>query len=119
MTWQMSPNGSHLQYFRYDPYTYGYIFCIQSSKQESIKKKESFLHQELFAKLTRIASLTSEMFMGRERFATILLMRLTETIILWLSDDQNFWEEIEGPRPLGPLGLQQVSFFLNSFFNLF
>lgn len=49
------------------------------------------------------------MFVGRERFATILLMRLTETIILWLSDDQNFWEEIEeGPRPLGPLGLQQV-----------
>lgn len=39
MTWQMSPNGSHLQYFRYDPYTYRYIFCIQSSKQESIKKK--------------------------------------------------------------------------------
>lgn len=49
------------------------------------------------------------MFVGRERFATILLMRLTETIILWLSDDQSFWEEIEeGPRPLGPFGLQQV-----------
>ncbi|KAG8366248.1 hypothetical protein BUALT_Bualt17G0056700 [Buddleja alternifolia] len=45
---------------------------------------------------------------GRERFATILLMRLTETVILWLSDDQSFWDEIEaGPKPLGPLGLQQ------------
>ncbi|THG22808.1 hypothetical protein TEA_025653 [Camellia sinensis var. sinensis] len=64
--------------------------------------------QELFAKLTRIASIASDMFVGRERFATILLMRLTETVILWLSDDQTFWEEIEeGPRPLGPLGLQQ------------
>ncbi|XP_073054343.1 exocyst complex component EXO84A [Primulina eburnea] len=66
------------------------------------------VYQELFAKLTRIATITSDMFVGRERFATVLLMRLTETVILWLSDDQNFWEEIEyGERPLGPLGLQQ------------
>lgn len=48
------------------------------------------------------------MFVGRERFATILLMRLTETVILWLSDDQTFWEEVEGTKPLGPFGLQQV-----------
>lgn len=49
------------------------------------------------------------MFVGKERFTTMLLIRLTETVILWLSDDQTFWEEIEaGPRPLGPLGLQQV-----------
>ncbi|KAL3841014.1 hypothetical protein ACJIZ3_025605 [Penstemon smallii] len=66
------------------------------------------IYQELFVKLTRLASITSDMFVGRERFATILLMRLTETVILWLSDDQSFWEEIEaGARPLGPLGLQQ------------
>lgn len=65
--------------------------------------------QELFAKLTRMANIATDMFVGRERFATILLMRLTETVILWLSDDQNFWADIEeGPRPLGPLGLQQV-----------
>ncbi|KAL2546903.1 Exocyst complex component EXO84A [Forsythia ovata] len=66
------------------------------------------IYQELFAKLTRIASIASDIFVGRERFATILLMRLTETVILWLSDDQSFWEDIEeGQRPLGPLGLQQ------------
>lgn len=66
--------------------------------------------QELFAKLTRIASISTDMFVGRERFVTVLLMRLTETVILWLSDDQNFWGEIEqGPQPLGPLGLQQVN----------
>ncbi|CAN1157156.1 Exocyst complex component EXO84A [Linum perenne] len=35
-------------------------------------------------------------------------MRLMETIILCFSDDQAFWEEIEqGPKPLGPFGLQQ------------
>lgn len=66
------------------------------------------IYQELFAKLNVIASIASDVFVGRERFATILLMRLTETVILWLSDDQSFWEEIEeGHNPLGPLGLQQ------------
>ncbi|CAH9087483.1 unnamed protein product [Cuscuta epithymum] len=66
------------------------------------------IYQELFEKLTRIANIASELFIGRERFATMLLVRLTDTVILWLSEDQNFWEEIEqGPRPLGPLGLQQ------------
>lgn len=65
--------------------------------------------QELFAKLTRMASMAADMFVGRERFATLLLMRLTETVILWLSEDQSFWDDIEeGPRPLGPVGLQQV-----------
>lgn len=66
------------------------------------------IFQELFIKLTQIATLASDMFAGRERFATMLLMRLTETVVLWLSDDQNFWEEIEqGAKPLGPFGLQQ------------
>lgn len=56
-----------------------------------------------------MANIAADMFVGRERFATLLLMRLTETVILWLSGDQSFWDDIEeGPRPLGPLGLQQV-----------
>ena len=56
-----------------------------------------------------MASIAADMFVGRERFATLLLMRLTETVILWLSEDQTFWDDIEeGPRPLGDLGLQQV-----------
>ncbi|XP_024030870.1 exocyst complex component EXO84B isoform X2 [Morus notabilis] len=68
----------------------------------------SLIFQELFIKLTRMATLAADMFVGRERFATLLLMRLTETVILWLSDDQSFWDDIEdGPRSLGPLGLQQ------------
>nr|GMD04552.1 exocyst complex component exo84a [Ipomoea batatas] len=68
----------------------------------------SLIYQELFEKLSRIAFIASDMFVGRERFATMLLVRLTDTVILWLSEDQAFWEEIEeGPRPLGPFGLQQ------------
>ncbi|CAL4919609.1 unnamed protein product [Urochloa decumbens] len=66
------------------------------------------IFQELYGKLNKMASVAADMFAGRERFATLLMMRLTETVMLWLSDDQSFWEEIEeGPRALGPLGLQQ------------
>nr|CAB3492817.1 unnamed protein product [Digitaria exilis] len=68
----------------------------------------SLIFQELYGKLNKMASIAAEMFVGRERFATLLMMRLTETVMLWLSEDQSFWEEIEeGPRALGPLGLQQ------------
>lgn len=68
----------------------------------------SLIFQELFTKLNRMASIAADMFVGRERYATLLLMRLTETVIIWLSEDQSFWDDIEeGPRPLGPLGLQQ------------
>ncbi|GAB4849966.1 Exocyst complex component exo84b [Ancistrocladus abbreviatus] len=68
----------------------------------------SLIFQELFLKLNRIASIAAEMFVGRERFATLLLMKLTETVILWLSQDQSFWDDIEeGPKPLGSPGLQQ------------
>ncbi|KAF5176301.1 Exocyst complex component exo84b like [Thalictrum thalictroides] len=55
-----------------------------------------------------MASMAADMFVGRERFVTLLMMRLTETVILFLSDDQSFWDDIEeGPKPLGPFGLQQ------------
>lgn len=68
----------------------------------------SLIFQELFAKLDRLLHIATEMLPGRERVITMLLMRLTETVIIWLSDDQTFWEDIEdGPKPLGPVGLQQ------------
>ncbi|KEH44235.1 exocyst complex component 84B [Medicago truncatula] len=67
------------------------------------------IFQELFVKLTGVAGIASDVFVGRERFATILLMRLAEAVILWLSDDQDFWANVEtGQTPLGPLGLQQL-----------
>ncbi|XP_024008653.1 exocyst complex component EXO84A isoform X2 [Eutrema salsugineum] len=84
------------------------IYILMDETTEEPEWFPSPIFQELFAKLTRIATIASDMFVGRERFATILLMRLTETVILWISDDQSFWEEMEtGAKPLGPLGLQQ------------
>ncbi|XP_011033028.1 PREDICTED: exocyst complex component EXO84B-like [Populus euphratica] len=83
-----------------------YINMVGSA--DEVDRFPSPIFQELFVKLNRMASIAAEMFVGRERFATLLLMRLTETVILWLSEDQSFWDDIEeGPRPLGPLGIQQ------------
>lgn len=76
--------------------------------------------QELFLKLTRMASIATDMLVGRERFATLLLMRLSDTVILWLSEDQAFWEEIEaGQVALGAFGLRQVDLFLRKVLFLF
>ncbi|KAK9119530.1 hypothetical protein Scep_017623 [Stephania cephalantha] len=65
------------------------------------------IFQELFMKLNRIACIAIDMFVRRERFASLLLMRLVETFIMWLSNDQTFWADIEDSRGLGPLGLRQ------------
>jgi hypothetical protein len=51
-----------------------------------------------------------KVLIGRDRVAHLLLMRLAETFVIWLSNDQEFWDTIEqGPRSLGAIGLQQVS----------
>ncbi|CAN0880487.1 Exocyst complex component EXO84B [Linum grandiflorum] len=93
------------------------MYINMDSGVEDVEWLPSLIFQELYVKLSRMASITAEMFVGRERFATLLLMRLTETVILWLSEDQSFWDDIEeGPRPLGPLGLQQ--FYLDMKFVL-
>ncbi|MCD7454688.1 Glutamate receptor ionotropic, delta-2 [Datura stramonium] len=56
---------------------------------------------ELYVKLNRMSAIAADMFVGRERFAILLLMRLTETVILWLSQDQSFWDDIEEGPAIG------------------
>ncbi|XP_024401017.1 exocyst complex component EXO84B [Physcomitrium patens] len=66
------------------------------------------IFQTLFYKLTSIQQAGSELLAGRERVVVVLLMRLTETLVIWLSEDQDFWDAIEdGENNLGPIGLQQ------------
>ncbi|MBA0840087.1 hypothetical protein Goarm_002690 [Gossypium armourianum] len=85
------------------------MYINMDSTTDEVEWFPSLIFQELYAKLNRMASLAADMFVGRERFATSLLMRLTESVIICLSEDQSFWDDIEeGPRPLGPLGLQQA-----------
>ncbi|XP_027344604.1 exocyst complex component EXO84B [Abrus precatorius] len=84
------------------------MYINMDGNADEVEWFPSLIFQELFIKLNRMANMAADMFVGRERFATLLLMRLTETVMLWLSGDQSFWDDIEeGPRPLGPLGLQQ------------
>uniref|UniRef100_A0A7N0TZ75 Exocyst component Exo84 C-terminal domain-containing protein n=1 Tax=Kalanchoe fedtschenkoi TaxID=63787 RepID=A0A7N0TZ75_KALFE len=93
------------------------MYINMNGNMEEIEWFPSPIFQELFLKLYRLANLAADMFIGRERYATLLLMRLTETVILWLSEDQSFWDDIyEGPRPLGAVGLQQ--FYLDMKFVL-
>lgn len=91
------------------------VFSLQNFQKKNsclLRHLTCSLLQELYAKLNKMASVAADMFVGRERFATLLMMRLTEAVMLWLSDDQSFWEEVEeGPRALGPVGLQQVISF--------
>ncbi|KAJ1429235.1 Exocyst component Exo84, C-terminal [Sesbania bispinosa] len=86
------------------------MYISMDGNADEVEWLPSLIFQELFIKLNRMANIAADMFVGRERFATLLLMRLTETVMLWLSEDQSFWDDIEeGPRPLGPLGLQQYN----------
>lgn len=66
------------------------------------------MFQSLFMKLTSMQQTAMEVLVGRDRVAQLFLMRLTEAFVIWLSDDQEFWEAIEqGSRSLGAIGLQQ------------
>ncbi|GAA0146579.1 hypothetical protein LIER_06499 [Lithospermum erythrorhizon] len=91
-----------------DSHLHAEMYLNMDGNADEIEWFPSAIFQELYAKLNRMATLAADMFVGRERFAILLFMRLTETVILWLSGDQTFWDDIEeGPRPIGSVGLQQ------------
>lgn len=65
--------------------------------------------QALFGKLQQLATVAGDVLLGREKLQKGLLARLTETLVIWLSAEQEFWGVLEdGSTPLRPLGLQQV-----------
>ncbi|XP_062161111.1 exocyst complex component EXO84C isoform X2 [Alnus glutinosa] len=65
--------------------------------------------QALFAKLQQLATVAGDVLLGKEKLQKILLARLTETVVMWLSDEQEFWGVFEhDSAPLQPLGLQQL-----------
>ncbi|KAJ7969284.1 exocyst complex component EXO84C [Quillaja saponaria] len=65
--------------------------------------------QALFAKLQQLATVAGDVLLGKEKIQKILLARLTETVVMWLSDEQEFWGVFEhSSAPLQPLGLQQL-----------
>ncbi|XP_044509576.1 exocyst complex component EXO84C-like isoform X2 [Mangifera indica] len=65
--------------------------------------------QALFAKLQQLAIVAGDVLLGKEKLQKILLARLTETFVMWLSDEQEFWGVFENESsPVQPLGLQQL-----------
>ncbi|KAL5577602.1 hypothetical protein UlMin_020230 [Ulmus minor] len=65
--------------------------------------------QALFAKLQQLATVAGDVLLGRDKIQKILLARLTETVVMWLSDEQEFWGVFEDDSgPLLPIGLQQL-----------
>ncbi|KAJ8758611.1 hypothetical protein K2173_000332 [Erythroxylum novogranatense] len=65
--------------------------------------------QALFAKLQQLAIVAGDVLLGKEKIQKNLLARLTETVVMWLSDEQEFWDVFEDESVLlKPLGLQQL-----------
>lgn len=63
--------------------------------------------------------MAGDVLLGKEKLQKILLARLTETVVMWLSDEQEFWGVFEDQSaPLQALGLQQVILLFNDW-NLF
>lgn len=78
--------------------------------------------QALFGKLQQLATVAGDVLVGREKIQKTLLARLTLTVVMWLSDEQEFWGVLEDQyAPLQAPGLQQVVFYpdclLVHFFN--
>ncbi|CAI0392681.1 unnamed protein product [Linum tenue] len=65
--------------------------------------------QALFAKLQQFATVAGDVLLGKEKLQKLLLARLTETVVMWLSDEQEFWGVFEDSAiPIKALGLQQL-----------
>ncbi|XP_058198251.1 exocyst complex component EXO84C isoform X2 [Rhododendron vialii] len=65
--------------------------------------------QALFGKLQQLATVAGDVLVGREKIQKTLLARLTLTVVMWLSDEQEFWGVLEDQSaPLQASGLQQL-----------
>ncbi|XP_047963204.1 exocyst complex component EXO84C [Salvia hispanica] len=65
--------------------------------------------QALFGKLQQLAAVAGDVLLGKEKIQKVLLARLTETVVMWLSNEEEFWGVLENESaPLRPVGLQQL-----------
>ncbi|XP_044495900.1 exocyst complex component EXO84C-like [Mangifera indica] len=86
-----------------------YISGNEEYLQSESEPLPSLPFQALFAKLQQLATVAGDVLLGKEKLQKILLARLTETVVIWLSDEQEFWGVFENESsPVQPLGLQQL-----------
>lgn len=65
--------------------------------------------QALFGRLQQLASVAGDVLLGKEKIQKILLSRLTETVVMWISNEQEFWDVFEDKSvKLERFGLQQA-----------
>ncbi|GAB2295379.1 hypothetical protein Dimus_029550 [Dionaea muscipula] len=65
--------------------------------------------QDLFKRLQQLAIVAGDVLLGRDKVQQKLLARLTQTVVAWLSHDQDFWGMFEDESvPLKPFGLKQL-----------
>lgn len=65
--------------------------------------------QALFGRLQQLASVAGDVLLGKDKIQKVLLSRLTETVVMWLSNEQEFWDVFEDwSVQLQPSGLQQL-----------
>lgn len=48
--------------------------------------------QALFAKLQQLATVASDVLLGKEKLQKVLLARLMETAVIWLSEEKELWD---------------------------
>lgn len=76
--------------------------------------------QALFAKLQQFATVAGDVLLGKEKIQKNLLARLTETVVMWLSDEQEFWGVFEDESSaIQATGLQQVFLIVFDSFSSF
>ncbi|XP_074583758.1 exocyst complex component EXO84C [Curcuma longa] len=62
----------------------------------------------IFGRLQQLASVARDVLLGKEKIQKVLLSRLIETVVMWLSEEHEFWNVFEDDSvQLQPLGLQQ------------
>ncbi|KAK4803040.1 hypothetical protein SAY86_001243 [Trapa natans] len=65
--------------------------------------------QALFARLQQFATVAGDILVGKEKIQKNLLARLTETVVMWLSDEQEFWGVFEDESSaIQAIGLRQL-----------
>ncbi|CAA6669889.1 unnamed protein product [Spirodela intermedia] len=70
--------------------------------------------QEFFTRLQQLASVAKDALHGKEKVRRVFIARLAETVVMWLSDEQEFWEVFDDDSVrLQPSGLQQLVFDLH------
>ena len=67
--------------------------------------------QQLFFKLNKLSHVAADVLAGRDRMIVMLLMKFVETFVVFISNDQFFWEEMDVSIILSVVSSVLISLF--------